>query len=210
MNVHVNLIRSSELRGPGAFSFKLYLLVTGLILLLVLFLMTLALLQQRREQARQWDALERRWLEAQRNQATVEATQAELGKVEAWHRLVKGWETTRVPWHIFLEELQKTVPPDIQLRVLRMRAAPESRAGGEIVQLYHVLMDGYCGEPDAEQQVDELRRGLADRPAFVPWVERVQVTSFGEDTLVSARPEDRVFRLELFFYPRNFHETAGQ
>ncbi len=210
MNAHVNLIRSSELRGPGAFSLKLYLFVAGLILLLVLFLMTLALLQEHRERTSQWDALERQWTEAQRNREAVEATQAELVEIEGWHRAVKGWDVSRISWHGFLDELRDVVPEVVQLRSLRMRATPQSLAEGGMAQVYHVLLEGYCGAPDAEQQVDELRHGLANRPAFTSWVERVRVMSFREDTAAGARPADRAFRLELSFYPRNFDETAGR
>lgn len=210
MNLQVNLIRPTEQRSASMVSLKSLGLIAVGVSPLILLLLLMQVYLGYTEAHSTYQLLDYEWEDIQDDKERAMALAERLKSVEAIHDEVAGWGRSRRVWHEFLGALQPLVPPVMQLRAVRMRQQVALGDENEPIRYHVVTLSGRCTGADAEERVETLRRRLATDAPFIDLIERAVVTVFGDDEAEGARDEDRVFEIELDFYPSEFYAASGE
>lgn len=210
MNIQVNLIRPSEQRSASAVSLKFLAQIAAIVAPASLLLyIGLAYLGYRDAQSGL------RLLEQEKEQSIGQLVTAQrlakaLGVQQALHGEVLGWGRSRVPWHEVFDGILPNVPDTMQWRSLQMRVSMECAKDRKLRRDHLVTLVGRCQGPDAEGQVEALRRAWMEGSSLTQWVEQAEVVSFKEDDAPEAAKEDRRFQIDVKFRPGRFDAPAGR
>ena len=208
MNVQVNLIRAPELRSASMVSLKslgwIAVIILPLVLLLCLGWVYMGYAEAR-SKLRLLEEEKERTAPQRREVRTLNQT---LSGQQGIYNEVMGWHHSRVPWHEMLDVLRPHVPETMQWRSLQMRQQMSVAKDGNLLREPVVVLSGRCQGPEAEAQVEMLRRAWSEVGPLARRVEQATVTAYREDETPGAAKEDRVFQIEVKFRPGRFHAPA--
>ena len=213
MSVRVNMMLAEELRATpsvtASFSPRVLAIVGGAIVATLLALGTVHYRMVsnglRLAQAR-FVTVEPRFNEATRIQLDRNHNHNLIDELDRW-------AASGVAWSVPLAELGRLVPESVQFTRMTIESAidkprPVRRRGQEDapqpppLRRYTVRIDGAASGELSDQTVVDFVKTLRESPAFVGWVESVQLQGLQRATVATAGPDDRVFRIDLRTYAR--------
>lgn len=158
---------------------------------------------------------------AQARYATVEPRYKEAMRIQADrnhnHDIMKemdGWAASGVAWREPLRILGGLVPDSVQFTRLTLDSSiekprPSRPTDAEKqppppppVRRYTIRIDGAASGELSDQTVVDFVKTLRESPAFLDWIESVQLQGLQRAVAQNAGPDDRVFRIDLRTYAR--------
>ena len=122
MSLRVDLMRESEYRYQGPVSRKFATLSVGGVVLAALLLWLAIMIQHGAALNRERAQLEGEWNNIEPRFKAIKQKRVGLVACQGMMKELKPWSDTRVDWAGRLDELNKMVPPSIQITHLSMRA----------------------------------------------------------------------------------------
>jgi hypothetical protein len=203
VNLRVDLILPSEQRSASSLNLRSLIRIGSILVPCALLawlaygLAVLALVKN------QFNILEEQWLFVEPQKAEAIRLTQLLNANRKLNDELMGWKSAHINWHESLAVLPRRVPPTMQIQSVSVGQVLQAEAG-ILARVFALRIQGRATGARADQDVDELRDGLRREHALAEVVQSVEVGQFAADTSRSAKPEDRVFRLDCIYKPRPF------
>lgn len=204
MNLRVDLILPGEQRSASALGLKPVLRVASIILPAAVVLAGLGLSVNVIRLQSEVALLEGRWEQARPRQAKAGAMRKSMTAHRDTLAEITSWRNSRVNWHRQLDALQKLVPPEIQLRSLKVNQSLQMIDKKIPSRTYSFTCSGKATGESAQQHVQGLRSDLLSGEEFSPAMAQVTVSRYAADNTRNADRNDRIFEIRGRFQPSKF------
>jgi len=204
MNLRVDLILESEQRSGSLVSLKALGRIAAFLLPALLILAVFSAFRNMKEVTDELAELEAQWAEVKPKQIEVLNLNEEFLANRRTRKELEGWRHSRVDWHEQVVGLMREVPGTIQLTRMRINQALQLIDEQVPARVFSLSLEGTAVGEEAEENVQILKRQLQRATPFEGVIEQVEVTRFAKDTAKSAHKDDRTFRVECKFAPREF------
>ena len=204
MNLRVDLILESEQRSGSPVSAKALLRIVCVLLPALLILAVAGAFRNMKQVTDELASLETQWEEVKPKQIEILSLNQEFQANRRAREELAAWQASRIDWHKQMVALMRVVPRDIQLRRLRANHALHLVEEKTPARVFSMSIEGRAFGEQAEQDVQALRRRLQDRPPLADLIDAVEVTKFAQDPSRDAQKNDRTFKIDCQFTPREF------
>jgi hypothetical protein len=216
MTVRVNLLKPTEFRRQGAVS-GAFVLRTSIVSVLA-FATFFALLGMVHFQIARQDLLASQeiWRIRKPLYDQIQMMKADLATEKKLQQELRGWGASRIEWYDPLIQLQKVVPPTLQLRdfsvrgdvEIRQAPAPEPSAEGESgaaappaaapipMRRFYLTLNGRGTGSRAEDVVVSFVRELGRADLLRSILESIKLASLQRDSSRAGDQADRLFSIE--------------
>lgn len=178
MNYHVDLLHDSERRSASPFSMGLILRVGAMLFGSGLVLFTMFLFLSCRDLRSSISLAESRWEHFRPEYEALLRLSGNVNEARASMRQLRACSRTRMEWGRELEFLQRGVPANVQLTLLRVNQFVGTRTGAGTIRSYELRMAGKIVGENAKEDVDALIAYLSS-PACRGRIESVTVPTGG-------------------------------
>ena len=204
MNLRVDLILDTEQRSGTVFNAKAVVRMSSAIAPLLLVMLAFYTFLGMRKVTGELSMLEAEWNAAKPRKIRAEEIAAQREVNGAIRSEIEGWKTSRMAWSEQLLGLMRRVPSSIQMHRLRTTQALHLIDEKLPARVFAMTLEGKAVGGLAEDNVQAMRRQLAEGPPFEESVSEVKVAKFAQDPSGDAVKTDRIFTIELTYEPRAF------
>jgi len=202
MNLRVDLILETEKRSASVVNAKGLLRIVAIIVpitLAVIIAMSVMAMTRIRDELK---ALESEIAIAVPKKDAAITYRGELSKNKQILEELEGWRKSRINWADQLVNLQRVIPPEIQLTILRIANQVETIECSPS-RTSSLVMKGKALGPQARADVELL--GAVDKnAAFTNSMKTASVVSYTKNEEPSAKDGEMLFQIEASYKPRKF------
>jgi hypothetical protein len=212
MNLRVDLTLPSERRSPSILNLKSLLNIATVVAPIAVLVLISILWVNSRIQSSILSSREDQWAATEpRKKAAIRHSQ-ELGRNMAILKEMEGWQKARLNWEPQLVDVQRQVPPTVQLLSLKVdhNLILENNDTRYPARRFSLALRGKGVGESSERDIETLKNRLLASPLLSPLVDSVDVKEFNYDPTPGAGREDRVFKIDCAYRARRFDETAGK
>lgn len=202
MNLRVDLILESEQRSASLINLKALARIATVALPVLLVVLVLSsfwdmkkVLGELEMLQAQHDEIKPKQIEATELDEQFQVNRRTLEELQAWNH-------SRVLWHEQLLAFMREVPRTMQMQRFRVSEALHLLEDNVPARVYTLSIEGKAIGEDAETNVQLLKRRLQQDPPLGDLTEEVKVSRFAQDPAKDAGRNDRIFRIESSFVPR--------
>jgi hypothetical protein len=212
MSLRVDLILDSEQRSGSLLSPKSLVRIASIVGPAILLVLVAAFVMQMFQLNSKVALLEGQWEDVGGQQQTAENLRGQLLENREMLDEIGGWRESHIDWHEQLSGLIRVVPPEIELRKLRIGQQLDVLEKNMPARTFSMTLNGRAVGAGAEGAVEALKLSLQTAPAFATNVaeDGVSVPSYGADVSAGAGKHDRVFTIVSKYTPRKFDGEAAR
>jgi len=212
MSLRVDLILESEQRSGSLLSPKSLVRIASVVGPTILVLLVGVFVMQMWQLSSRVTLLEGQWESLGGQKKTAERLREQLLTNRKVLDEIGGWRESHIDWHEQLSGLIEVVPPEIELRKLRIGQKLDVLEKNMPARMFSMTLNGRAVGASAESAVETLKVRLQSSAAFATNVaeDGVSVPSYGADVSVGAGKHDRVFTIVSQYEPRKFDGEAAR
>ncbi len=208
MNLRVDLILETERRSASVVSGKSLVRVAYIVAPILVVLIVAWIVVATISLGRELSDLQERWKTDEPKKEKAALLRKQLGVNKDIDKEVAGWGKSRLRWHDLLLEIQKQVPPTIQLRDLKITQNLVITNNAP-ARVFRMTLQGTAVGNDPEfnkANVQALKVRLEKIPVFYDVMEAggVRVERFEQPSDKDAQRNNRVFEVSCALKPRKF------
>lgn len=211
MNLRVNLIHESEIRQPGLLTPRTILRVSAFAVVILVIAAVATALLRAQAVGRALRQAKARFRQVDPVFQDVRAVQRDLAFDQGLYKDLLLWAAWRFEWEKILSDLQKAVPPTIQLTRLTVRSTMfmipppkwEKKALPVPARKFSLRLDGRAAGERGDEVVLEFVRGLRQAEGLESLLESVRLaTGLKKAPSRPGEPESWEFAIEAESAPR--------
>ena len=203
MNLRVDLILESEQRSGSVISSKSIIRISSIvfpsilaIILIFAFVNSIRLKNELAMYIQEMDIAGPRQEQAIKLRDQLKKNLSALDELNSWN-------SSHMDWHEQLLNLQKEVPPRIQLTDIDVKQVLQIVEKKIPARVFTLMIKGKAKGATSEGSIQFLYDKLKNSPSFASFTDNVDVSG-SADTTKGADKNDRTFRIDCAYKPRKF------